>query len=203
MRLPSLAPLAAAATFALALAACQPSAPATEAASPDLDARAQDAAVTLPATLVGADAPTMTVYKSPTCGCCAMWVEHIEAAGFTVETRDRDDMAAVKDSLGLPSDLSSCHTGVVDGYVVEGHVPAEHVARLLEERPAERWAWPCPGCPSARPAWRWATAATPTTSWSWTRAVRPPCSPASPDRRPRSPAVDWRWPPGGQDGLAA
>ena len=150
MRLPSLAPLAAAATFALALAACQPSAPATETASPNLDARAQDAAVTLPATLVGADAPTMTVFKSPTCGCCAMWVEHIEAAGFTVETRDRDDMAAVKDSLGLPSDLSSCHTGVVDGYVVEGHVPAEHVARLLEERP-QALGLTVPGMPIGSP----------------------------------------------------
>ena len=91
--------------------------------------------VTMPATLVGPDAPTMTVFKSPTCGCCSMWIEHVEAAGFTVDARDRDDMAAVKDSLGLPSDLSSCHTGVVDGYVIEGHVPAQYVAQVLEERP--------------------------------------------------------------------
>ena len=58
-----------------------------------------------------------------------------ELDGFQVEAIDRDDMAAVKDSLGLPSDLSSCHTGVIDGYVIEGHVPAEQVARLIEEKP--------------------------------------------------------------------
>ena len=138
------------AACALALAACRPSAPPADAATADLDARAQDAAVTLPTALVGADAPTMTVFKSPTCGCCAMWVEHMEAAGFTVETRDRDDMAAVKDSLGLPSDLASCHTGVVDGYVVEGHVPAEHVARLLDERP-EALGLSVPGMPIGSP----------------------------------------------------
>lgn len=124
----------------LALAACQVE-PTAEAARLDAtaaqpDAAASASAVTMPAVLVGDDAPTMTVYKSPTCGCCSMWVEHMEAAGFTVVTEDRTDMTAVKDSLGLPSDLSSCHTGVVDGYVIEGHVPAEHVARLLEERPA-------------------------------------------------------------------
>ena len=134
----------------LAVSACRPSAPPADVSVQDLDAHADDAAVTLPAALVGSDAPTLTVYKSPTCGCCAMWVEHMEAAGFTVETRDRDDMAAVKDSLGLPSDLSSCHTGVVDGYVVEGHVPAEQVARLLEERP-EALGLSVPGMPVGSP----------------------------------------------------
>ena len=141
--------LAPALTLALlALAACAPDA--APEAGPDLDARAQDAAVTQPAVLVGPDAPTVTVFKSPTCGCCAMWVEHLESAGFTVDTRDRDDMAAVKDSLGLPSDLSSCHTGVVDGYVVEGHVPAEHVVRMLEERP-EALGLAVPGMPVGSP----------------------------------------------------
>ena len=135
-------------TAALALAACRAQAPAEP--TPDLDARAEDAAVTLPARLVGPDAPTLTVYKSPTCGCCAMWAEHMEAAGFTVETRDRDDMAAVKDSLGLPSDLASCHTGVVGGYVVEGHVPAEQVARLLQERP-DALGLAVPGMPIGSP----------------------------------------------------
>ena len=135
-------------TALLTLAACRAEAPADPA--PDLDARAQDAAVTLPARLVGPDAPTLTVFKSPTCGCCAMWVEHMEAAGFTVVTKDRDDMAAVKDSLGLPSDLASCHTGVVDGYVVEGHVPAEQVARLLEETP-EALGLAVPGMPIGSP----------------------------------------------------
>ena len=127
------------ALLALALSACAPDTPpdaeAADVEVADLDARAEEAAVTLPAALVGPDAPVMTVFKSPTCGCCSMWIEHAEAAGFTVDARDRDDMAAVKDSLGLPSDLASCHTGVVDGYVIEGHVPAEYVAQLLDERP--------------------------------------------------------------------
>lgn len=80
--------------------------------------------------------PLVTVYKRSTCGCCSKWIEHLEGAGYAVEAVDRDaDLHVVKDSLGLPPDLSSCHTGVVDGYVVEGHVPAEHVDRLLEERP--------------------------------------------------------------------
>ena len=134
---------------ALVASACASDAPA-DAAAPDLDARAEEAAVTLPATLVGAGAPTMTVYKSATCGCCSMWIEHLEAAGFTVDARDREDMAAVKDSLGLPSDLASCHTGVVDGYVVEGHVPAEQVARLLEERP-DALGLSVPGMPIGSP----------------------------------------------------
>ncbi len=132
----------------LALTACRvddaPAAPAEPAAEPP-------AAATVPASVVApADAPTVTVYKSPTCGCCAMWVEHLEASGFRVESVDRDDMGAVKDSLGVPGHLSSCHTAVVGDYVVEGHVPAEHVARMLEERPAAR-GLAVPGMPIGSP----------------------------------------------------
>ena len=125
----------------------------SSAAPPDaLESETAEAtSVTLPASTVAPDdAPTMTVYKSPTCGCCSMWVEHMEAAGFDVESVDRDDMGAVKDSLGVPSHLSSCHTGVIGDYVVEGHVPAEHVARMLEEAPdAEGLA--VPGMPVGSP----------------------------------------------------
>ncbi|MEM7127193.1 MAG: DUF411 domain-containing protein [Chloroflexota bacterium] len=78
---------------------------------------------------------TVTVYKSPTCGCCQKWVEHMEEAGFTVEAHDMDDMTVVKDEQDVPSNLHSCHTAVVDGYVIEGHVPAESVAQLLTKRP--------------------------------------------------------------------
>lgn len=114
----------------LALAACQPSVDIAEAA-PGETASAE----VVPAVAVS-DKPVMTVYKRSTCGCCSMWIDHMEAAGYQVEAIDRDaDLHVVKDSLGLPADLSSCHTGVVDGYVVEGHVPAEQVDRLLAERP--------------------------------------------------------------------
>ena len=78
----------------------------------------------------------VTVWKTPTCGCCGKWVTHLEDAGFAVEVHDLEDLAPVKATHGVPADLESCHTAVVEGYVVEGHVPAADVARLLEERPA-------------------------------------------------------------------
>lgn len=81
-------------------------------------------------------AATVEVYKSPTCGCCSKWVEHLRAEGFVVNTTNVDDIAAVKTKNGVPSGMQSCHTALVDGYVLEGHVPAADVQRLLKERPA-------------------------------------------------------------------
>ena len=75
------------------------------------------------------------VYKSPTCGCCGDWVEHLREHGFTVEVIDQPNMNAVKSELGLPRDMASCHTARIAGYLVEGHVPAEDIERLLAERP--------------------------------------------------------------------
>jgi hypothetical protein len=77
----------------------------------------------------------MVVYKTPTCGCCKKWVEHVQAAGFQVEVHDTADVTPVKNEHGLPGHLASCHTAIVDGYVVEGHVPADVIRRLLAERP--------------------------------------------------------------------
>lgn len=91
--------------------------------------RAQQKAAPAPA------AATVAVYKSPTCGCCSKWVEHMRAAGFTVKATDVDDIAQVKQTYGVPADLNSCHTSLVGGYVVEGHVPADAVQRLLQEKP--------------------------------------------------------------------
>lgn len=82
-----------------------------------------------------ADLPTVLVYKTPTCGCCNGWVEHMRAAGFTVDTRDVSDIMSVKVDAGVPGAMSSCHTAIVDGYVVEGHVPADQIERLLADRP--------------------------------------------------------------------
>jgi hypothetical protein len=79
--------------------------------------------------------PVLSVFKSPTCGCCAKWVDHMKAAGFETRVQDVEDMAAVKAKLGVGTELSSCHTAQVDGYVIEGHVPATSVQRLLKERP--------------------------------------------------------------------
>lgn len=82
-----------------------------------------------------AAADEVVVYKSPTCTCCSLWVDHLRQAGLRVTARDVGDMAPVKTANGVPSALWSCHTGVADGYVVEGHVPADLIQRLLRERP--------------------------------------------------------------------
>lgn len=80
-------------------------------------------------------APAMTVYKSATCGCCSKWIDHMREAGFVVKSMDVDDISAVKATYGVPVEAGSCHTALVSGYVVEGHVPASTVKRLLREKP--------------------------------------------------------------------
>lgn len=86
--------------------------------------------------LQGASAePEMTVYKSPTCGCCHKWIQHMEDNGFHIKAVDVVDMELVKQRYGISRELDSCHTAIVDGYVIEGHVPAVDVKRLLAEKP--------------------------------------------------------------------
>ena len=80
-------------------------------------------------------APVVTVYKSPTCGCCNDWVDHLKENGFEVKTHDSNNMGGIKQRLGVTPQLASCHTAMVDGYVIEGHVPARDIKRLLEQRP--------------------------------------------------------------------
>lgn len=79
--------------------------------------------------------PEVTVNKDPNCGCCTGWADHLRGAGFPVKLADRPDMQAVKTRLGVPDDLAACHTAEVAGYVLEGHVPASAVLRLLKEKP--------------------------------------------------------------------
>ena len=81
-------------------------------------------------------APMVQVYKSPTCGCCANWVKHLQQHGFRTQVTDMENVADIKAQRGVPARAQSCHTAVVDGYVIEGHVPATDVQRLLKERPA-------------------------------------------------------------------
>ena len=78
----------------------------------------------------------VTVYKSPTCGCCGEYEAYLRDHGFEVEVVEKDDLTETKETLGVPSDLQSCHTSVVEGYFVEGHVPLEAVYKLLHERPS-------------------------------------------------------------------
>lgn len=90
-----------------------------------------------PAGSVGelAGGPGVHVYKTEYCGCCAKWVDHLEDAGFAVTVEDVRDLAAVKRREGVPADLSSCHTALVEGYVVEGHIPPSIVQEFLAEAP--------------------------------------------------------------------
>lgn len=101
-------------------------------------------------TLDASDLPTITVYKSPTCGCCKAWIEHLEENGFTVEAVDTPDMMTVKAALGMPDDLGSCHTAVIGDYLVEGHVPADDIKTFLAESPADR-GLSAPGMPVGSP----------------------------------------------------
>lgn len=121
---------------ALALAgalACKPG-DANPPASSDLSAVPATSATS--ATSADTSLPVMTVYKSPTCGCCQSWVDAVKQAGFRVEVHDVDDVTPIKDDAGVPQGKRSCHTAIVGGYAIEGHVPPETIKKFLREHPA-------------------------------------------------------------------
>lgn len=129
---------AASAALVIALTACSP-APrsSTDSAAPSAPtaAAAAPAASATPTASAATSEPTLVVYKTPTCGCCKGWVKAMETAGFKVEVHDLDDLASIKHAAGVPDELQACHTARIGGYVVEGHVPAADIRRLLAERP--------------------------------------------------------------------
>lgn len=94
--------------------------------------------------------PTMTIYMSPTCGCCAKWVDHVKAAGFKTVVHQDQDLDTVKENLGVPRDMRSCHTAQVEKYLIEGHVPAEDIKKLLAQRPKAA-GLAAPGMPASSP----------------------------------------------------
>ncbi len=95
-------------------------------------------------------ATRITVYKDPNCGCCTAWNDAMRKAGFQIDVRDTANLTAVKGSLGVPAALASCHTGVVAGYLFEGHVPPDLVQKVLRERPALVGLF-VPGMPAGSP----------------------------------------------------
>lgn len=101
----------------------------------------------------GAHLDRMIVYKSPTCGCCSLWIEHLERNGFEVEVRDNPAMMPIKQEMGVPNEMVSCHTGVIAGRIVEGHVPADVIRDFLEDEEAYgKWAGiAVPGMPVGSP----------------------------------------------------
>lgn len=92
----------------------------------------------------------LVVYKTPTCGCCTAWVDHMRGAGFEAQVNERPDLAPVRSTLGVPEAFASCHMALIGGYVLEGHVPAADVRKLLAERP-EAVGLAVPGMPSGSP----------------------------------------------------
>lgn len=109
------------------------------------------AAAALPVSVVrAAQGPALQVWKDPSCGCCEGWVRHMRAAGFEATVHEVADLQAVKAVNGVPDKLQSCHTATVGGYVVEGHVPASDVRRLLAERPRAK-GLAAPGMPPSSP----------------------------------------------------
>ncbi|MFU8832923.1 MAG: DUF411 domain-containing protein [Wenzhouxiangella sp.] len=138
--------LAAIILAALLLAACAP--PDDEAAN------TAGAAATEKAAGVEAEQPvvdeTMTVYKTPWCGCCTLWAEQAIEAGFDVEMHDVESLHPIKEALGVPVAMGSCHTAKIAGYFIEGHVPFDDIHRLLAQRPDAR-GLTVPGMPIGSP----------------------------------------------------
>ena len=92
----------------------------------------------------------MTVYRSPSCGCCGIWVEHAKKHGFRIKDITTESIEALKQKYNVPPKLVSCHTAMIDGYVIEGHVPADDIKRFLEQKP-EWTGLAVPGMPLGTP----------------------------------------------------
>ena len=96
------------------------------------------------------EAADIVVYKSPTCGCCKAWISHLKENGYTVDVRDQANVSPIKKEFGVPMNLQSCHTAKVDGYVIEGHVPADLITKLRKEKPQIK-GLAVPGMPMGSP----------------------------------------------------
>lgn len=112
---------------------------------------AVSAVLTRPSPVGAQGLPKVVVNKDPSCGCCAAWVDHIRQAGFPADVVETSGVNRIKTRLGVPPALASCHTAEVDSFVVEGHVPASALKRLLAERPAGATGLAVPGMPVGSP----------------------------------------------------
>lgn len=131
----------------LAIGACRKDDEAPAAAAPP----AQESAAAIAADVAPDNVqPQVVVYKNASCGCCGVWVEHMQSHGFPVEVHNVDNMSPVKERVGVPAAMGSCHTAEVGGYFIEGHVPATEVQRLLAEKPKAK-GLTVPGMPVGSP----------------------------------------------------
>jgi hypothetical protein len=101
--------------------------------------------------------PVITVYKDPSCGCCKNWIAHLIKHGYRVDAKDSPDMTEIKRTLGVPTGLTACHTAMVNGYLIEGHVPAADIDRLLAQKPKIA-GLAVPGMPAGSPGMEGASA---------------------------------------------
>jgi hypothetical protein len=123
---------------------------------PNPDAAPVQVAAATPVQATPVAGRTIKVYKDANCGCCKEWIAHLEQNGFTVEAMDMPDLSAVKAKYGVKQELQACHTGVIGNYVVEGHVPADLIVKMLEEKPAIAGI-AVPGMPMGSPGMEGAT----------------------------------------------
>ena len=134
------------------IAACTQEKPAADTTADTT--KVASAEVSVPQRGAAHTAPSATrvikVYKDPNCGCCREWIKHLQQNGFTVEVVDMPDLSAVKTKYGVSSELQACHTGVIGDYVVEGHVPADLIVKMLQEKPAIA-GLAVPGMPAGSP----------------------------------------------------
>ena len=101
--------------------------------------------------------PVITVYKDPSCGCCKNWIAHLIKHGYAVDAKDSPNMTEIKRTLGVPTGLTACHTAMVNGYLIEGHVPAADIDRLLAQKPKVA-GLAVPGMPAGSPGMEGANA---------------------------------------------
>jgi len=115
------------------------------------------AAVRTSPSVAPAKKPVITVYKDPSCGCCKNWIAHLIKHGYRVDAKDSPDMSEIKRTLGVPTGLTACHTAMVNGYLIEGHVPAADIDRLLAQKPKIA-GLAVPGMPAGSPGMEGASA---------------------------------------------
>jgi len=133
------------------LAACSPTVSSDPVAHASAETREPTAATqAADAAAMAADSRLIVVHKTESCGCCHSWVEHLQRSGLKVVVRDVSDLGGIKERVGVPYGMGSCHTAEVGGYFIEGHVPVADIARLLEQRPDAK-GLTVPGMPAGSP----------------------------------------------------
>lgn len=108
-------------------------------------------ALILPLSIFAADQKNIEIYESPTCGCCDLWANYMEKQGYHVKITKTNDFLKIKEQLGIKDEYQSCHTGIINGYAIEGHVPQDAISWLLKNKPKDIIGISAPGMPQGSP----------------------------------------------------